>query len=39
MWVLQVAMMGDLSREKLQFGVFAHSTFAESSHNLFAGIS
>jgi hypothetical protein len=35
MWVLQVAMMG----EKLQFGVFAHSTFAESPHNLFAGIS
>jgi pyruvate/2-oxoglutarate dehydrogenase complex dihydrolipoamide dehydrogenase (E3) component len=38
MSVLQVAMMGGLPYESLQFGVFAHPTFAESLNNLFAGL-
>ena len=38
MSVLQVAMMGGLPYETLQFGVFAHPTFAESLNNLFAAI-
>lgn len=38
MSVLQVAMMGGLPYETLQFGVFAHPTFAESLNNLFAAL-
>jgi pyruvate/2-oxoglutarate dehydrogenase complex dihydrolipoamide dehydrogenase (E3) component len=38
MSVLQVAMMGGLPYEALQFGVFAHPTFAESLNNLFAAL-
>ncbi|CAA9215288.1 MAG: PF00070 family, FAD-dependent NAD(P)-disulphide oxidoreductase [uncultured Cytophagales bacterium] len=38
MSVLQVAMLGGLPYQTLQFGVFAHPTFAESLNNLFAGI-
>jgi pyruvate/2-oxoglutarate dehydrogenase complex dihydrolipoamide dehydrogenase (E3) component len=36
MSLLQVAMMGGITCDKLRDGVFAHPTFAESMNNLFA---
>jgi len=36
MSLLQMAMMGGITVDKLRYGVFAHPTFAESLNNLFA---
>jgi pyruvate/2-oxoglutarate dehydrogenase complex dihydrolipoamide dehydrogenase (E3) component len=36
MSLLQMAMMGGITVDKIRDGVFAHPTFAESLNNLFA---
>ena len=38
MSILQMAMMGNVTYDRLRDGVFAHPTFAESLNNLFAGV-
>ncbi|HEY4208900.1 MAG TPA: mercuric reductase [Puia sp.] len=38
MSILQMAMMGDVTYDRLRDAVFAHPTFAESLNNLFSGL-
>jgi pyruvate/2-oxoglutarate dehydrogenase complex dihydrolipoamide dehydrogenase (E3) component len=38
MSILQMAMMGDITYDRIRDAVFAHPTFAESLNNLFAGL-
>ena len=38
MSILQMAMMGDVTYDKLRDAVYAHPTFAESLNVLFAGV-
>ncbi|WP_316748735.1 mercuric reductase [Pedobacter gandavensis] len=38
MAVLQMAMLGGITYDKIRYGVFAHPTFSESLNNLFMGI-
>ncbi|HEY8968512.1 MAG TPA: FAD-containing oxidoreductase, partial [Puia sp.] len=38
MSILQMAMMGDVTYDRIRDAVFAHPTFAESLNNLFASL-
>lgn len=38
MAVLQMAMQGGITYDKIRYGVFAHPTFSESLNNLFMSI-
>lgn len=38
MTVLQMAIMGEITYDKIRFGIFAHPTFSEALNNLFMSI-